>query len=182
MTRKQKQRILNWIWRIAFMILVILVMSIIGNQQSIMVMQTDTLNTLDDMRQEQDELQTQSEMLPAETIYSLTPDERDLVERVVAAESRGEDMQGQMAVANVILDRAELWGMTPAEVVQAPGQFADPFPGEISDSIHLAVANVFDGGIRIFEEPTTHFASGGEPWWAEDKVNRGSIGCHKFYY
>lgn len=113
--------------------------------------------------------------------YELTQEEREIIERVVAAEARGETLKGQMAVANVIKDRAELWNMTPKEVVTAKGQFAEPFQGEISEDTKLAVAIVFDKGIRVFAEPVTHFASN-NPWWAEYKTVRGSIGVHTFYY
>ena len=118
-----------------------------------------------------------------EATTPLTAEERELVCRVVSAESRGEDLQGQMAVAQVILDRSQLWGMTVTEVVTAPNQFAMPYKGEMSDKTYLAVANVFDGNMRVFEEPTTHFYSGdNEPYWTSDKVNRGKIGNHRFYF
>jgi hypothetical protein len=113
--------------------------------------------------------------------YELTQEERDLIERVVAAEARGETLKGQMAVANVIKDRAELWDMTPTEVVTAKGQFAKPFQGEISEDTKLAVEIIFDKGIRVFKEPVTHFASN-NPWWAEHKAIIGKIGVHTFYY
>jgi hypothetical protein len=113
--------------------------------------------------------------------YELTQEEREIIERVVAAEARGETLKGQMAVANVIKDRAELWNMTPKEVVTAKGQFAEPFQGEISEDTRLAVEIIFDKGIRVFKEPVTHFASN-NPWWAENKTVRGSIGVHTFYY
>jgi spore germination cell wall hydrolase CwlJ-like protein len=113
--------------------------------------------------------------------YELTSEEREIIERVVAAEARGETLKGQMAVANVIKDRAELWNMTPTEVVTAKGQFAEPFQGEISEDTKLAVAIVFDKGIRVFEKPVTHFASN-NPWWAEHKAIIGKIGVHTFYY
>jgi len=116
-----------------------------------------------------------------ENAYELTSEERDLIERVVAAEARGETLKGQMAVANVIKDRAELWNMTPEEVVTAKGQFAEPFQGEISEDTKLAVVIVFDKGIRVFKDHVTHFASN-NPWWAEYKTVRGSIGVHTFYY
>lgn len=114
--------------------------------------------------------------------YYLEPEERELVCRVVAAEARGEGLQGMMAVSQVIRDRAVLWGMTPTEVVTAPDQFAAPYQGELTDDIYLAVANVFDGGIRVIEEPVTHFYSGPEPYWASSKESRGSIGNHRFAY
>lgn len=114
--------------------------------------------------------------------YYLEPEERELVCRVVAAEARGEGLQGMMAVSQVIYDRATLWNMTPTEVVTAPDQFAAPYQGELTDDIYLAVANVFDGGLRVIEEPVTHFYSGPEPYWASSKENRGSIGRHEFMY
>lgn len=87
-----------------------------------------------------------------------------------------------MAVAQVIKDRSDLWDMHPVDVVLAESQFARPYDGEISDEVKLAVANVFDGGVRVFQDPVTHFYSGPDPYWIDEKVNRGSIGCHKFYY
>jgi len=198
MTRKTKKIINTWFWRVMVLIIAMLLVSISSNQFGIMVgqeqiktMQTDTLDQLMLMqldsemdRLEPDYWEEWSKDVIEEPVepISLSPEERALVCRVVAAEARGEDLQGMMAVAQTILDRSELWNMTPAEVVQAPGQYADPYQGEISDEIHLAVANVFDGGVRVFEEPVTHFYSGSEPYWADGKVDRGGIGCHRFLY
>jgi hypothetical protein len=172
---------------IAFLVLLFILLAVIGNQNTIIMQQTDTLNQVMDIRQELGQPITTDLTAPeAEptVTYQLTPEERDLVERVTAAESRGEDLQGQMAVANVILDRSVLWDMPITDVVLADGQFADPYQGEISDSIHLAVANVFDGGVRVFEAPVTHFYddSISEPYWAEGKACRGSVDRMKFYY
>ena len=180
-------------WLIKFLIVLVIILAaiviagfliIFGNFANSAVMQTDTLEQLNYIRQEVEASTYESDPAPMEqtVTYQLTPEERDLVERVTASEARSEDLIGMEAVAQTILDRSELWNMTPAEVVQAPGQYADPYPGEISDEIHLAVANVFDGGIRIFREPTTHFYSGSEPSWADKKIDRGSIGCHQFLY
>ena len=109
-----------------------------------------------------------------------TEAEREMIERVVMAEAMGEPFEGQVAVAQTILDRAVLWNMTPVEVVSQDSQYADMHSGEISQSVREAVAAVFDYGCRAFEEPTTHFATF-EPWWAKEKVNRGSIGRHIFW-
>lgn len=109
--------------------------------------------------------------------------ERDLIERVVAAEARGEEYKGKIAVAQTIKDRGDLWGMSYEEVVLSPGQYAAPYKGEKSDEVKNAVSEVFDYGARAFEEPTTHFhAEGVNPSWASEKVSRGQIGRHKFYY
>lgn len=151
-------------------IMLILVVSLLLD---IKIMLTDSLDQQNYIRQELDKqsAENRSEV----DSEALTSEARDIIERVVAAEARGEDLQGMMAVAQVIKDH-------PVDVVFAEGQFAKPYEGEISDEIHLAVANVFGGGMRVFSEPTTHFYSGKEPYWADEKVNRGSVGNHRFYY
>lgn len=113
----------------------------------------------------------------------LSASERDLIERVVASEARGEEYKGKIAVAQTIKDRGDLWGMTYTEVVKAPNQYAPPYKGEVSEEVKQAVSEVFDYGARAFEEPTTHFhAEGVNPSWASEKVSRGMIGRHRFYY
>ena len=182
MTRKQKQILWTWFWRAAIVIVVILLVSISGNQQSIVIMQTDALDKLNEISLAVEVAAPVSDPEPADpTACILAPDERDLVCRIVMAEARGEDLQGQMAVAQVILDRSTLWDMSVTDVVTAPGQFADPYTGEISDFAQLAVANVFDGGVRVFDDPVTHFAEG-DPYWSVGKECRGRIGIHKFWY
>jgi spore germination cell wall hydrolase CwlJ-like protein len=168
-----------------FLIIVaVLLILIIGNQNYIMVQNTDILDQQNNILLELDEQSIDDAAENRSQVKSepLTGEARDIVERVVAAEARGEDLQGMMAVAQVIKDRSDLWDMHPVDVVFAEGQFARPYEGEISDEVKLAVANVFDGGMRVFEEPTTHFYSGAEPYWANEKIDRGSIGCHRFLY
>ena len=112
----------------------------------------------------------------------LTSEERDLVERIVASEARGEPIEGMMAVAQCIRDRSQLWGMTGTEVCLAPSQFAAPYQGEINPEVVQAVWAVFDEGVSVLEIPTTHFhADYVSPYWTADKVSRGSIGVHLFY-
>jgi len=152
--------------------------------------QIDTLGQLNYIRQVL-ELQDEkpdaiSDAVPVDpvSVYALNPDERDLVCRVVAAEARGEGLQGMMAVAQTILDRSELWNQSVTEVVTTPDQYADPYQGEISDEVYLAVADVFDGGIRVFDQPVTHFYDNSirEPKWVDGKECRGSVDRMKFYY
>lgn len=112
----------------------------------------------------------------------LTSKERDLVERIVASEARGEPIEGMMAVAQCIRDRSQLWEMAVTEVCLAPSQFAAPYQGEISPEVVQAVRAVFDEGMSVLEIPTTHFhADYVSPYWAADKVSRGNIGAHLFY-
>lgn len=127
------------------------------------------------------------EKVPSRTsdkaVSTLLPDEeRALIEKVVAAEARGESLEGMVAVAQTIKDRGDLWGMSYTEVVTAPCQFAAPYEGEISPEVAEAVSLVFDYGCRAYEEPVTHFFSGAAPYWVADKVCRGQIGGHQFWY
>lgn len=186
--RRKKNRKNNVIrWLVHMMILIVLGLLILSNQFGIITAQEDTLNALSDMRIELDKqsLDNALESLPEANLEptGLTTEERDLVCRVVAAEARGEDLQGQMAVAQTIRDRSTAWDMTPTEVVQAPGQYAKPFNGEISDSVKLAVANIFDGQMSVLDIPTTHFHTVDvHPYWTSSKESRGSIGIHRFWY
>lgn len=117
-----------------------------------------------------------------ETLVSLGEEDYDLICRVVAAEARGEGHEGQLAVAQVIRDRARLWGMTPAEVVMAPGQFAAPYQGEIGAETRMAVNDCLIQGESAFDQPVTHFAEISiTPYWAEEKEVAGVIGNHRFY-
>lgn len=122
-----------------------------------------------------------SENKSAEIAYFVNQAEREMVERTVMAEAGSETLQGMEAVAQVIHNRSVLWNMTPVEVVTQPYQFAT-YNGEISEECRLAVSNVFDLGVRVFDENVTHFHSGEEPYWTADKESRGIIGGHKFYY
>ena len=67
----------------------------------------------------------------------------ELMERIVAAEARGESCEAQEGVATVILNRWQegSFGETLECVMTASGQFAAPYQGEISMSVHLAVKN-----------------------------------------
>ena len=117
--------------------------------------------------------------------YALTADERDLVERVVAAESGNQTLEGQMAVAQCILNTAEAMELRPDTVVLAPNQYADPAaPGQVTDSVREAVRRVFDNGERVTEEPIRFFYaprySAGR--WHESALEYViTIGGHKFF-
>lgn len=91
--------------------------------------------------------------------YPLSEEERELILRVVAAESRGEPLEGQMAVCQVILDRCIEWNKRPIEVLTAEHQFAKPYKGDLSEypSIEKAVSAVFTDGERIFEDTALFF-------------------------
>lgn len=93
----------------------------------------------------------------------LTDVEFDLVCRVVAAEARGEDYEGKMAVAQVIRDRylSRKYGATISDVVYMPNQFAEPWYGDLTEYADILDAvneifsgkNVFDGDAIYFFNP-----------------------------
>ena len=125
---------------------------------------------------------TDAEPEIVEPYYPLTEDERDLVERVVAAEARGEKIETQMAVAQTILNRAETRGQTVTEVCTAAYQFAKPYHGEVSEKTQDAVRFVFDDGAKVFDKVTHFYATWIDPpYWTESKEFKGEIGGVRFY-
>ncbi len=174
---------------VAIAIIILIGIGIINRLDTVMSQQTMMLKTQADamdqlmwIRQDIDELKNTEAEIADLSELNLTEDERTLVERIVASEARGEPIEGIMAVAQVIRDRSQLWGMTVTEVCLAPGQFAPPYAGEISPEVVQAVWAVFEEGMSVLEIPTTHFhADYVSSYWTADKVSRGQIGCHRFY-
>ena len=126
---------------------------------------------------------TDAEPEEVEPYFTLTEDERDLVERVVAAEARGESIECQMAVAQTILDRAVSREQSITKVCTAPYQFADPYQGKVSEKTQDAVRFVFDDGAKIFDKVTHFYASHliDPPYWTESKEFKGEINGVSFY-
>lgn len=87
--------------------------------------------------------------------YHLTDAERDVVERVVMAEAGGESFDGQMLVAQCILNAAEKRGVEPSEaVVLYSYTKSRPDP---TQRVKDAVAAVFDRGETVVDEPILYF-------------------------
>ena len=116
--------------------------------------------------------------------YPLSDEDRVLVERVVTAESVGQPFEGQMAVAQCILNTAIAKDETPGEVVTAPGQYASPAdPGRVTGSVRDAVAAVFDHGMCVTHEPIRYFYAPAlcESAWHESLEHVKTIADHKFF-
>ena len=126
---------------------------------------------------------TDAEPEEVEPYFHLTAEERELVERVVAAEARGEKIEVQMAVAQTIMDRCTSRGQTVTEVCTAPYQFAEPYQGEVSEKTQDAVFLVFDNGAKVFDNVTHFYAHKliDPPYWTENKEFKGEIGGVRFY-
>lgn len=113
--------------------------------------------------------------------FSLTPEERDLTERVVMAEAGGECFEGQMAVAQCILNACEKTGGQPSEVVLAY-QYAKPAK-VATQSVKDAVAAVFDAGDTVTTEPILFFYAPRRTVskWHESQRFVIEIGGHRFF-
>lgn len=87
--------------------------------------------------------------------FYLSASERDVVERVVMAEAGGESFEGQMLVAQCILNAAEKRGVDPSEaVVLYSYTKSRPDP---TQRVKDAVAAVFDRGETVVDEPILYF-------------------------
>lgn len=113
--------------------------------------------------------------------FDLTPEERDLVERVVMAEAGGETYAGQMAVAQCVLDACEKTGARPSEAVEVY-QYTTPAK-EATQSVRDAVAAVFDEGYTVTAEPILFFYA--PRWtssaWHESQIFVMELGGHRFF-
>ena len=110
----------------------------------------------------------------------------DYVVGVVAAESRGEPYEGQVAVAQCILETSEKRMMTPEEVVKMKNRYAIPCETqEEKDLVMDACIDVFIHGEKAFDEPIEYFYStrgGFVSDWHENKLEYvATIGNHKFF-
>ena len=96
--------------------------------------------------------------------YELTDMERELLESVVTAEAGGEPLEGQIAVAQCILNACEYKGIRPREAVEA-------------------VEAVFDEGQTVTDEPILFFYNPDRcsSDWHESQSYVMTICCHRFF-
>ena len=110
----------------------------------------------------------------------------DYVVGVVAAESRGEPYEGQVAVAQCILETSEKRMMTPEEVVKMKNRYASPCKSEDEKNLVIdACIDVFIHGEKALDEPIEYFYStcGGfvSDWHENNLEYVATIGNHKFF-
>ncbi len=112
-------------------------------------------------------------------------------------EARGEDLMGQRAVAQVVINRTEdsRYPSTVCGVVWEPKQFSFTHDGK-SDNYRKYNSNVFDRqaidiaetiaksvlkGDRIGLTSTHYHTTSVSPYWAKSYHRDGRIGTHVFY-
>ena len=65
--------------------------------------------------------------------------DQELIAMVVMSEAGNQDMLGKVAVASVVLNRCDYFGLTVESVVKAKGQFSFPYYGTVTDECYRAV-------------------------------------------
>ena len=113
--------------------------------------------------------------------FALTSEQRTLIEQVVAAESEGEPYEGQVAVAQCILNACLKDGITPEQVIEEYGYTGARV--EPSDSVKKAVSAVFEHDDGITEEPILYFYAPARVTseWHESQCFVIEIGNHRFF-
>ena len=113
--------------------------------------------------------------------YELTDEERELLESVVTAEAGGEPLEGQMAVAQCILNACEYKGIRPREAVEVY-QYAGARPEPLEGAV-TAVVSVFDEGQTVTNEPILFFYNPDRcrSDWHESQSYVMTICCHRFF-
>lgn len=112
--------------------------------------------------------------------YKLTDAERNTVERAVMAEAGGESYEGQMMVAQAILDGALRKGLDVAASIKSYQIVVGASP---TDSVKQAVSAVFDYGERVTEQKADlWYATWSTSTWHEAQNFVIEIGNHRFFW
>ena len=127
-------------------------------------------------------------LLTALPAHANDPVSRQCLANVIYREARGESLEGQRAVAHVVLNRVKdpAFPDTICEVVRQPGQFARKRPGKAVESTSYERAKVVAGNaIRgLSGDPTggaTYFTTRRvSNAWTRRMVVTELIGAHKF--
>ena len=108
--------------------------------------------------------------------------------RVISAESQGEELIGQIAVGNVVLNRlaSDTFPDDLYQVIFQPGQFEPVENGTIyNEPYHLSVtaAKLCLEGARVVDDCMYFFAPALSPgtWIVNNRTYFTTIGCHRFY-
>lgn len=107
-------------------------------------------------------------------------DTLDVLARVVRHESGNQPLEGQIAVAAIILRRAQDGGITARQAVNAPGQFPGALNADPEARHYIAAKLAMDGADTV---PGAYWFNGvGKPCWASrNKRLLYTIGGHAFY-
>lgn len=148
--------------------------------------QDQEVNTTHNAQQTIIHIPTEEITLKSEDVPAKEPEwgfDFDYICRVVAAESRGEPYEGQVAVARCIWNTAINKSLTMEQVVEMPNRYADPVASElVTESVRDACRDAFLGTNLPTEESIEYFYSGNWSSWHENALDYVmTIGGHKFF-
>lgn len=125
--------------------------------------------------------QSAETVLQSTARYALTAAERDTVERVVMAEAGAEPYEGQIAVAQCVLNACEREDMRPDEIV-VKYQYTDKRP-EPTNEVKAAVSAVFDYGETVTDAEILYFYAPElcDSEWHESQDYVMTVGGHRFF-
>ncbi|NLM11507.1 MAG: cell wall hydrolase [Clostridiaceae bacterium] len=121
---------------------------------------------------------------------TISASERELLERLVEAEAKGESLVGKIAVVNVVLNRVrdEDFPNTITEVIMQKGQFTPVANGSInntpSEESILAVKKAVDEDYKVFGTDVLYFCNkktATNRWMIENREEVMTIGNHTFF-
>lgn len=113
--------------------------------------------------------------------FDISAEERYIVECVVMGEAGGESYEGQVLVAQCILNGCVKEEMRPSELVEAYSYYG--WNSEPSESVQNAVSAVFDDGYKVTEEEVLYFYNPDTCYseWHESMHYVLTEGNHKFF-
>ena len=148
----------------------------------VIVTQTEPVATVEDSAEEAKAMAV-AEAVPTEptAFFALTDEQRTLIEQVVSAESRGEPYDGQVAVAQCILNACLKHDIEPERAIEKYKYTTNR--AEPTDSVKEAIAAVFDRGDGVTSEPIIFFYA---PELVTSEFHESQdfvieIGCHRFF-
>ena len=130
---------------------------------------------------EEQQLEEYEEVEKVESAFYLSDYERQVVEKIVMGEAGGEPYEGQVLVAQCILNASLKDGIQPSEVrtkYKYSGWNENP-----SDDVKNAVSEVFDRGYKAVDEYILYFYAPkyARGTWHETQKFVIELGGHRFF-
>lgn len=128
-----------------------------------------------------EETETSTEIQTEEPLFYLSEKERYIVECIVMGESGGEPYEGQVLVAQCILNGCLKEDVQPSKLRKMYKYSG--YKTNVTESVKKAVSAVFDEGYKITDEPILYFYAPKhcKGKWHETQCFVIEVGGHKFF-
>lgn len=119
--------------------------------------------------------------IEVESVFYLTDEERAIAEKIVMGESGNQPYEGQVLVAQCLLNASLKDGIQPSEV-RVKYKYAG-WHEEPTESVKQAVSAVFDDGYKVTDEFILYFYAPkySKGSWHETQCHVITLGGHKFF-